>query len=263
MRRELSQSPEPKFAFGMRRQLSPSPEPKFAFGMGRELSLSPEPKRDFGMRRTLSPSPESKRDFGMRRMLSPSPEFKRDFGMRRTLSPSPESKRDFGMRRMLSPSPEPKGSYSMPATPPPSTEHKSDTSIRDFGAREPLFFPDSEDDLEMRAPLSPEPQGSGVRVRDGHWAVSPLPQAEDFGVLTVPEEGPSQIDTRQPTEAEEPYSSSSKGRGEFHIANSNIYLTLAHGVWKWGDRAPSPIGGKEKGQPGEIGEVDHVYESVC
>ena len=98
---------------------------------------------------------------------------------------------------------------------------------------------------------------------DALHAVSPLPPAEDFGVLTAPEEEPSQIYTHQLTEAEEPRDSFSKERGRFHIANSDMHLTLAHGVWRWGDRAPSPIDGKEKGQPSEIGEADHTYESVC
>jgi len=207
----------------------------------------------------------------MRGIASPSPEPLDNFSMRGIASPSPEPLDDFGMRGIASPPPEPKSDFAMCQAPSPSLELKR---ISDFGAREPLFLPDSEDKLEMPAPLLPEPQGFGARVSlsPNHGSpahshvvqdVSPLPQAEDFGVLAVPEGGASQIGTHQLTEAEEPCGSSSKAHGEFQITSSYMYLTLDRTAWKWGERAPSPISSSQKGQPSATGEVEHAYESVC
>jgi len=60
------------------------------------------------------------------------------------------------MHLRSSPSPELKRSQGMHATCPLSTECKSDFSICDSGAQEPLFLPDSKDNLEMVVPLSPK-----------------------------------------------------------------------------------------------------------
>ena len=201
-----------------------------------------------GLKMFVTPSPpperiQRKHHFGLRAPSpSPSPEQKHHFGLRApSPSPSPEQKYDFGIRTMPSPSPEPELSIGMHATPPPPTERKSDFGIRKFGAsREPLFLPDPEDDDEPPAPLSREPQGLGIRAPLPYEdpagsnrgvaarAVSPLPQAEDFGVrlLDAPKEGPSQIGTHQPTEAIEPFSSSPGARRKFHIASSYTYLTM-------------------------------------
>ena len=200
-------------------------------------SLEPEQKHDFGISKTPLPLPVRKHHFGMDRTPSPLPDQRHHFGIRKTPSPSPsldirhvrttslplpEQKHGFGIRRMPSPLPVPK--------------NKGDS-----GVREPLFLPDPEDDFEMLLPLLPEPQGFSTRASLSYGglaqseerggaahSVSPLPHSEDFGVLAVSEEGPSQIGTHQLTEAKEPFSSSSKSRGELHITSSYTHLTPVH-----------------------------------
>lgn len=202
----------------------------------------------------------------------------------------------FGMRAAPLPSPEPRHGFDARMTLPASPAPKRQSN---FGFREPLFLPGSEDEFEMSVPLSPEPQGFGKTAPLSHRsparsqrgdaarAVSLLPDAEDFRVLPVldegpsqtathqptdaedsrvlpvPDEGPSQTATNQPTDAKEPLGSSSKERGEFRIAASYTHLTLARAVWKWGERAPSPGDRKPKGQTGTTGEAERMRESVC
>lgn len=69
-----------------------------------------------------------------------------------------------------------------------------------------------------------------MRVPDAVQAVSLLPQVGGSGFLFVPGEGFSQIGTQQLTEAEEPSNSLSEEHGKFHIANSDMLLTLACGA---------------------------------
>jgi hypothetical protein len=168
-------------------------------------------------------------------------------GISRT--PSLATKYGSGMDISSSPSPERKYSFGMGISPSPSPEPK-DHFKSNFGFHEPLFLPDPEDDFETQVP------------------VSPLPHAEDFGITPpVPDEGPSQTDTHQPTEAKGPIGSSSKKRGEFHIAASNKHLTLVYTAWIWGERAPSPspspTDDKQEGQPSAIGPDDLTDELVC
>ena len=105
------------------------------------------------------------------------------------------------------------------------------------GFREPLFLPgsDSDDDFETQVPISP------------------LQHAEDFGITPVPDGGPSQTGTNQPTEAKESLGSLSKERGEFHFTISDTHLTLLYTAWIWGQRPPSPTDSKLEGQPSMIG----------
>jgi hypothetical protein len=199
-----------------------------------ELTPSPElEQHDFGLRATVSPSPEPKHDFGLRATVSSSPEPKHDFGLRASVSPSPEPKHDFGLRAALSASPQRRSDFGLGATPSPSP------------VRSGIHF-------------TPSPS-SFSPFQDA----SPLPNAEDFGALPVLEKGPFQFSTHQSTEASEPFGSSSKERSEFLIVGSYMHLTLVHAAWKWGERAPSPINMKVKGQPSKNGEVERMDESVC
>jgi hypothetical protein len=151
-------------------------------------------------------------------------------------------KQNFGMGIMRTSSPEPKSAFGMPTTLSASPVLKKKF---DFRYKEPLFLPDFEDNSDMQVP------------------VSPLLHAEDFSTLPISNEGPSETGTHQPTEAKEPLSSSSKGRGKFHITTSYTHLTLAYTAWIWGERAPSPTDNKQEGQPSMIGQVDLMHELVC
>jgi hypothetical protein len=163
--------------------------------------------------------------------------------------PSPEPMDHLGMDMSPPPSPEPKDHLGIPATPSPSPMRQKKQNFR---FREPLFLPDSEDDLEAQAPHSPESQGFSKRAPlsyqspapsqrgDDVQAISLLPHAEDFGILPAPHQGPSQTGTHQSTEAIKGLGSSSKECGEFHITTSYTHLTLVYGAWIWGRRAPSP-----------------------
>ncbi|KAN0111965.1 hypothetical protein V8E52_007983 [Russula decolorans] len=148
---------------------------------------------------------------------------------------SPERMHHFSMGITPSPpaSPERMHHFRMDTTPLPSPEQKDDSNMSaslsilpvlknksDFGFREPLFLPDSEDNSEAQAP------------------VSLLPHAKDFGIIPIPDKGPSQTGTHQPTEAKEPLGSSSKER-----------------AWIWGQRAPSQTDNKQEGQYNAIGST--------
>jgi hypothetical protein len=205
------------------------------------LPSPPGPKRhDFGIRRLAGlphPPPSSAasaapKEFGFRGELPPDPASppvpeKKSFGIRSRLPQLPPSapvaKKDFGIRSrlpQLPPSaPVPKNDFGIRAgvlLSPPSAPPKKDFGIRsrvpkmDFGVR-------------AGSPPSPPPpvpkQNYGLRaaIFETQEASSSLSlHAEDFGV-SVPEEGPSQIGSHQPTEAGEPLGSSSNMRSEFHI----------------------------------------------
>ena len=218
--------------FGLGASASPSPEPKHDFGLGASASPSPEPKHDFGLGASASPSPEPKHDFGLCASASPSPKPKHDFGLGASVSPSPEPKHDFGLRAALSASPQRRSDFGLGATSSPSP---------------------------VRSGIHFTPSPSFSHFQDA----SPLPNAEDFGALPVPEKGPSQFSTHQPTEASEPFGSSSKEDSEFLIVGSYMYLTLVHADWKWGEHIPSPINVKVKGWRRQPGEVEPMDESAC
>jgi hypothetical protein len=140
-----------------------------------------------------------------------------------------------------------------------------------FGVLAPLL-PETQDTFETPVPLSPEHQSFSTRAPLSHGdlaqsdnarAVSPLPNAEEFGIVTAAEEGPPQIAAHQPREASEPFGSSSRTRSELYTAISYMRLTLAQTGWVWGEPAPSPINSKQGGQPRAAGEVEHMYETVC
>jgi len=202
---------------------------KSTFGMPALLSLESEDEPG-----TIFP--ETQHDFGMLALLrvspSPSPKTKSTFGMDMLPLPSPEPMDHLGMDMSPPPSPEPKDHLGIPATPSPSPMRQKKQNFR---FREPLFLPDSEDDLEAQAPHSPESQGFSKRAPlsyqspapsqrgDDVQAISLLPHAEDFGILPAPHQGPSQTGTHQSTEAIKGLGSSSK-----------------ECAWIWGRRAPSP-----------------------
>jgi hypothetical protein len=220
-----SPDPEPKHHFGMRASSSPGtgtrvphspdPEPKHHFGMrapsspgpGMRVLPSPDPecKHHFGMRAPSSPgsgmrvppSPEPgrKHHFGMRAPSSPGP------GMRVLPSPDPERKHHFGMRAPSSPG----SGMRVPPSPEPGRKHH-------FGMRESSPNREQKHDFSMRIPLTPDPEQKN-RI-DTCVTLSP-PR-----VLAVSEEGPSQIGTHQPTEAEQPLGSSSIERGASHTTRS-------------------------------------------
>ncbi|KAI0271045.1 hypothetical protein BGY98DRAFT_1128449 [Russula aff. rugulosa BPL654] len=102
----------------------------------------------------------------------------------------------------------------------------SSTSAAICPSTKPKLF----SDFGLRAILGPT-----LSKRDGARAVSPLPDAKEFGVLNVPEEESSLIGTHQPTDP--------KGRS-----------------WKWEKFPPSPRKGDEEGGTSEIGEAEHADE---
>jgi len=104
-------------------------------------------------------------------------------------SPLPERKYSFGMGILPLPFSEPKDHFGMFAVLPALLVLKKKSN---FGFQEPLFLPDSEDDFKTQVP------------------VSLLLHAKDLSVLPIPDEGPFQTSTHQPTEVKEPIGSSSK-----------------------------------------------------
>ena len=237
---------------------SPSTEPLCDFGSGADLHPAPEPE-DSSMSPENSPSISRLSDFGLRTSLRLTLE-QEDSSISAANSPSASRLSDFGLRAgSLHPSPEPESSMS-------PTNFASTNRLSDFGLRAGHHRPTLEpEDSSTSAAICPSTKpklfsdfglrailGPTLSKRDGARAVSPLPDAKEFGVLNVPEEESSLIGTHQPTDP--------KGRCEFHINSSYVHLTLVDAAWKWEKFPPSPRKGDEEGGTSEIGEAEHA---VC
>jgi hypothetical protein len=122
----------------------------------------------------FAPFPETRRDFGLRAELPPSPESTHNFGLRAKLSLSPESTHDFGLHVELDPFPELLDNLEM-------LELSASPQRK-------LILEEPQDKFRAQQPFLP--------FQDD----SPLPNAKDFGALSVAEDGPSQISAHQQSE---------------------------------------------------------------
>jgi hypothetical protein len=131
--------------------------------------------------------------------------------------------------------------------------------LEDYGMHDPVspgqVSMDSEvlDDFGMRDPVSPNPD---------HWddLGASATASPDPGLL---EGGPSQIDSRQPTQAKEHIGSSSKVRCKFRIASCHMHFTLSRTAWKFGDQPPSPKKRVEKGRLSAVQGRNRRHKLVC
>jgi hypothetical protein len=185
---------------------------------------------DYGMRDPVSPDPVT---------ISPSPVS--IFPSPIYVSPSPvpsveEVLDDFGLHDPVSPDPEVLEDYGM-RDPVPLGQVSMDSEVLDdFGLRDPVS-PDPSDDLGAGATASP-----------------------DTGLL---EEGPSQIGTRQPTQAIGHFGSSAKVRCKFCIAGCHMHFTLSRTAWKFEDPPPSSKKMIEKSRPSAAQGRNRGHKLVC